>query len=75
MQWWLMGQTSNTPVSDEELLSVFRESENPFLTANDVAEEVSIGRRHVHDRLMRLAEDGELETRTVGARARAWWLP
>ncbi|MFB6130580.1 MAG: PAS domain S-box protein, partial [Salinigranum sp.] len=43
------------------------------LTASEVAESLDCTRRTAYDRLQRLTERGELETKKVGARGRVWW--
>lgn len=67
------GGTYEPEVSDEDLLAVFRESGKPVLTATQVADEVSIGRKAVLERLRALADEGVMERMEVGARAVVWW--
>jgi len=67
------GGTYESEVSDENLLDAFRESEKPVLTATMVAEEVSIGRKAVLERLRELENEGVVERMEVGARAVVWW--
>lgn len=62
-------------VSDEELLAIFRDSDDPVLIAKEVAENVAIGRRAVYDRLGKLEEQGLLESKKLGGRTTVWWLP
>ena len=65
--------TYEPEVSDEELINIFRESEEPVLTATQVAGEVSIGRKAVLERLRGLEEQSVLDRMEVGARAVVWW--
>lgn len=60
-------------VSDDEILAVLRESDEPVLTAGEVAAKLVIGRRSVHDRLVDLHERGLLGRKDVGPRA-VWWV-
>ncbi|WP_436344059.1 winged helix-turn-helix transcriptional regulator [Natronorubrum sp. FCH18a] len=60
-------------VSDEELLDIFYESELPVLTVGMIEDEVSIGRKAVHQRLQQLHDAGRVERLEVGARAVVWW--
>lgn len=60
-------------VTDEELLTVFDEASDPVLTTSEVAERVPIGKRGVLKRLERLADEGQLMRKDVGARAQVWW--
>ena len=46
----------------------------PF-TAREIAADLGCVRRTAYAKLMRLAADGRLETKKVGARGRVWWLP
>ena len=62
-------------VSDGELLEIFREAEDPALTATEVAGQVSIARRSVYDRLKKLEDSGELRSKKVGGRTTVWWYP
>ncbi|GAA0679974.1 bacterio-opsin activator domain-containing protein [Natronoarchaeum mannanilyticum] len=43
------------------------------VTASEIADVIECTRRTAYDRLQRLAEDGELESKKIGARARVWW--
>lgn len=61
-------------VSDDEILSVFREADDPFLTASEVADALPIGRRGVYKRLVALAEEGQLGRKDIGGSSTGWWL-
>ena len=45
------------------------------LTAADVMEALDCSRRTAHNKLNALVDEGELETRKIGARGRVWWRP
>ena len=62
-------------VSDEEILTVFRDSDDPVLIASEIAEKVDIGRRAVNYRLEKLESEGVLRSKSVGGRSTVWWLP
>ncbi len=62
-------------VSDEEILAVFKDAEDPVLMAEEVAEELPIGRRAVYDRLRKLESEGILKSKKTGARSSVWWYP
>jgi predicted ArsR family transcriptional regulator len=62
-------------ITDEEILDVFRSAADPVLTTGEVAAEFEITHRGVRDRLDKLAEEGTLESKDVGARAKVWWAP
>ena len=55
-----------------ETLTLFDPS-GPPMTTNEVAERLDLGRRSTYDRLQRLADRGDIETKKVGANARVWW--
>lgn len=61
-------------VTDEELVDIFRSSKDPVLTASEIAEKVSIGRRSVYDRLKKLEKEDRLKSKKVGGRTTVWWL-
>lgn len=58
----------------EETLSLFEEMITPQTTA-EVADRLGLGRRSAYDRLSRLVEQGELDTKKVGGNGRVWWRP
>ncbi|MFC7232694.1 PAS domain S-box protein [Saliphagus sp. GCM10025308] len=57
-----------------ETLAVFDGAGEPRTTP-EVATAIELGRRSTYARLERLAEQGRLETKKVGANARVWWRP
>lgn len=62
-------------VSDEEILQIFQDSEDPVLIATEVAEQLPIGRRGVYERLKNLESEGTLQSKKVGGRSTVWWYP
>jgi Mn-dependent DtxR family transcriptional regulator len=64
-------------VSDETLLLVFAQHDDPVLSTAEVARELSLHYPTVYRRLRRLADTGHLEYKKIGVdeRAAAWWLP
>ena len=62
-------------VTDEELLQLFRETDDPVLSTAEVAEQVTLARRSVLDRLKSLEDAGRLESKEIGGRNTVWWLP
>lgn len=61
-------------VTDEEIIDVFRTSNDPVLTATEVAEHLPLVRRSVYDRLVNLENNGDLHSKKVGGRTTVWWL-
>lgn len=64
-------------VTREDVLAVFqgRANRHEPLSTSEVADAVDVARRTVYDTLERLVEEGYLESKKVGARARVWWQP
>jgi len=72
-----MGEGPGRPpeITDEEILEVFKSSGEPVLTATEVAEELSVGRRGILSRLENLEKDNQVKSKSVGARSTVWWAP
>lgn len=69
--------TANEPVDVlAETFDVFEEfGPGTPLTTSEVSTHLDCSRRATYDRLERLVEQGEIETKKVGARGRVWWRP
>ena len=66
------GEFSNS-VSRQEILLVFDElADDEPLTTSEVAEELPIGRRALHERLEKMYRDGDLGKKDFGNRV-VWW--
>jgi len=61
-------------VTDEEIIALFRETDDPVLSTADVTEHVALKRRSVYDRLTKLADKGRLKRKEIGGRNTVWWL-
>jgi hypothetical protein len=61
-------------VTDDDLLDVFRSTEDPVLSTAEVADAVPIKRRGTLDRLRSLEADGQLDSKPVGGRNTVWWI-
>lgn len=61
-------------VSDDDILNVIRNSEDPVLSAKEISDEISIGSKGVYRRLRELEEEGQVVSKMVG-RTRIWWIP
>ena len=59
---------------DNDVVEVFVDAFPEPLSANEIAERVGCSRGTAHNRTDRLVEDGVLETKKIGARARVFWL-
>lgn len=62
-------------VTDDEILDVFRQSDDPVLMTSEVAEEIELKTRGTFDRLEKLHEDGVLRKKKVGETGAVWWSP
>lgn len=69
------GPGRHPEITDDEILAVFRSSSDPVLTTAEIASQFEITHRGVRDRLEKLEEKGDLESKKVGARAMVWWDP
>lgn len=63
----------NEKVSDEQILTLFQATNDPYLTASEVAEQFSMTRQGAHARLLDLHDDGELNRKKTG-RTVGWWI-
>ena len=61
-------------MTDEKLLTVFRETADPILSTSEVAEALPIKRRGTLNRLRRLQEAGHLDSKQIGGRNTVCWL-
>jgi predicted transcriptional regulator len=61
-------------VSDAEILYYFAVSDKPVLNVSRLEDEIDMTRQGIYSRLEDLREDGYLESMTVGASAKVWWL-
>mgnify|MGYP002126151916 CR=1 FL=1 len=57
----------------KELISVFELTDDPVLTAPEVADELDITQQAAHKKLQSAHRDGEIERKKVGASAVVWW--
>lgn len=60
-------------VEDIEIIDVMRESEDPFVTAKDVAEQLPITRQQANKRLRQLEDEGIVRSKSTGSGA-GWWI-
>lgn len=61
-------------VPDEELIRAIRETPYPAVSTTDVAERVNLSREQVRKRLKRLADEGRIGRRKIGASAAIHWI-
>jgi len=68
-----MSTTGRPANADDEVLRIFERSDDPVLTAAEIAEELGMTRQGVNYRLKQLHDDGSVARKQLGSRAVAWW--
>jgi len=68
-----MSATGRPASDDDEVLAIFAASDDPVLTAAEIAEELGMTRQGVNYRLNQLHEDDSVARKRIGSRAVAWW--
>ena len=61
-------------VSNEEIIDVFRTTDDPVVSTAEVAAQLPIKRRATLNRLETLEEEGRVDSKAIGGRNRVWWL-
>ena len=61
-------------VTNEEILQLFRDTDDPVLSTGEVTAELSIGRSATYKRLSKLREEGALHGKKIGGRNTVYWL-
>jgi hypothetical protein len=61
-------------ISDEEILAVFRDTEDPVLSTAEVTEQIPLKRRATYNRIRSLADEDRLKSKKIGGRNTVWWL-
>ncbi len=61
-------------ISDEEILAVFRDTDDPVLSTAEVTEQIPLKRRATYNRLRSLADGSRLKSKQIGGRNTVWWL-
>jgi len=59
---------------NEEIVQKMESHPRPFVTATELAEEFDVTNSQMGTRLRELEEDGQIESKSVGARAKVYWL-
>jgi len=61
-------------VSDNEIIDLFRDTDDPVLSTAEVTERIPVKRRATYNRLRSLADKGRLESKQIGGRNTVWWI-
>lgn len=62
-----------TKITDQDVLKVFDNADEPVLTASEIAEALPVTRQAVNYRLKQMQEKGLVDRKESGARAVVWW--
>ena len=60
-------------ITSQDILKAFDASDEPVLSATEIAEEFGVTRQTITRRLNEMAEEGLVESKQMGARSVAWW--
>lgn len=60
-------------ISERDILKVFDRTDDPFLTASEIAEELPVSRQAVNYRLQQMREKDLVGKKKTGARSVGWW--
>lgn len=63
----------SSEVSEQDILLVFDSTDDPFMTAKEIADELPITRDAVLRRLKDMEDEGLVGQKKAGARAVGWW--
>jgi len=62
-------------VTDDEILQLFRDTDDPVLSTAEVTEQLPIKRSATYKRLSALRDDEKLTGKDIGGRNTIWWIP
>jgi len=60
-------------ISEQDILKVFEEADEPFLTAPEIADRLPVSRQAVNYRLEKMLEKDLVGKKKTGARSVGWW--
>jgi DNA-binding MarR family transcriptional regulator len=63
----------SSEVTEQDILLVFDSTDDPFMTAKEIADELPITRDAVLRRLKDMEDEGLVGSKRTGARAVGWW--
>lgn len=69
-----MSAAARNDGGSDELRSLFEDSDEPVLTAVEVAEELDVTQQAAHAKLSKAHEEGWMQRKKVGSRAVVWWV-
>lgn len=60
-------------ISEQDILKAFDVTDDPFLTATEIADQLPVSRQAVNYRLEKMFEKGKVDKKKTGARSVGWW--
>lgn len=66
-------QSQGEKISEQDILKVFDNADEPFLTASEIAAELPVSRQAINYRLEQMREKDLVGKKKTGARAVGWW--
>lgn len=60
-------------ISEQDILKVFDEADEPFLTAGEIADQLPVSRQAINYRLDKMLEKDLVGKKKTGARSVGWW--
>ena len=60
-------------VTEQDILKVFDATDDPFLTASEIANQLPVSRQAVHHRLEQMCEKALVDKKKTCARGAGWW--
>jgi hypothetical protein len=61
-------------VSDDDIVNLFREHDDPFLGSAEVADWFGHTRQWAHNRLQQLHDEGRIKKKKSGSSSVIWWI-
>ncbi|WP_244209670.1 hypothetical protein [Haloarcula quadrata] len=62
-------------MTDEEILQLFEDTDDPVLSTAEVTEQLPIKRSATYKRLSALQDEEQLTGKDIGGRNSIWWIP
>jgi hypothetical protein len=66
-------QSRDKKISEQDILRIFDQSTDPFMTASEIAEQLPVTVQAVNYRLNQMHEDDLVGKKPTGASAVGWW--
>jgi len=60
--------------SDEKYIRAVATHPDPVVTTSEIADELDVSTQAVYSKFVEFVEDGLMESKKTGGRAKVWWL-